>query len=62
MPRLTPAAAAARRQMKLVDFDKVTYGDEWLPREKRNFTLCSSVHLVWLLIMARSARARFPNL
>ena len=52
------ADRAARAQTSLIDFDKETYGEEWLPREKRNFALCGGLHLVWFLCMARPCCCR----
>jgi hypothetical protein len=37
----------------MIEFDKETYGAEWLPKEKRNFFMCSGVHFVWFLFNVR---------
>ena len=39
----------------MIEFDKETYGAEWLPKEKRNFFMCSGIHFVWFLFNVRAA-------
>jgi hypothetical protein len=47
----TPHASGA--QQKLIDFDKATYGVEWLPKEKRNFAFTGGAHFAFFLFMVR---------
>ena len=37
----------------MIEFDKETYGVEWLPKEKRNFAMCSGIHFAWFLYNVR---------
>lgn len=37
----------------MIEFDKETYGAEWLPKEKRNFYICAGAHMIWFLFMVR---------
>ena len=41
----------------MIEFDKETYGAEWLPKEKRNFFICSGLHFVWFLFNVRLRKA-----
>ena len=45
----------------MIEFDKETYGAEWLPKEKRNFFICSGVHFVWFLFNVRRTQALPPR-
>ena len=47
------ADRTARAQTSLIEFDKATYGEEWLWREKRNFAVCGGLHLIWFFVMVR---------
>ena len=44
----------------MIEFDKETYGPEWLPKEKRNFFMCFGVHFLWFLFNVRRPGTAAP--
>jgi len=60
--RVAPLTRAAP-QLTMIEFDKETYGAEWLPKEKRNFAMCFGIHFAWFLYNVRlhCAPPRLPT-